>query len=89
VSGLGISHEAMLAGANAVAEAQQAITEHLGTLRSEVRQLTRGWRGEAASVVTSVHTSFEENATRINSALAHVHEALVAQDPDQARTFGT
>jgi WXG100 family type VII secretion target len=89
VSGFGISHEAMLAGADAVEEAQQAMTEHLGTLRSEVRQMTSGWRGEAAALFTNVDTSFEQNADRINSALDRIHEALVAQDPDRAWTSGT
>jgi WXG100 family type VII secretion target len=89
VSGFGISHGAMLAGADAVEEARQAMTEHLGTLRGEVRQMTSGWRGEAAALFTNVDTSFEQNADRISSALARMHEALIAQDPDQARTFGT
>jgi hypothetical protein len=89
VSRFGIGHGAMLAGADAVEEAQQAITEHLGTLRNEVQQMTGGRRDAAAALFTNVDTSFEESADRINSALARMHEALVAQDPDQARTFGT
>jgi len=41
-----------------------------------------------------VHNSFEENAGRINAALARMHEALVAthqtygtQESDQSQTF--
>ena len=67
----------MHAGALAVREAQQAITEHIGTLRGEVEQMMAGSRGDAGSALTSIHNSFEENADRINSALARMHDALV------------
>jgi WXG100 family type VII secretion target len=94
VSGFGTSQEAMQAGANAVQEAQQAITGHIGTLRKEVEQMLGGWHGQAASALTNAHNSFEENVNRINSALARMHEALVAthqahgtQEPDQSQTF--
>jgi ESAT-6 family protein len=94
VSGFGTSQEAMQAGASAVQEAQQAITGHIDTLRSEVEQMLGGWHGEAASALTNVHSSFEENVNRINSALARMHEALVAthqtdrtRGPDQSQTF--
>lgn len=78
MSGFGSSQEAMLAGATLVREAQQEIAEHLTTLRAEVEQMSVGWRGEAASALTSIHYSFEGNANRIDSALARLHEALVA-----------
>ncbi len=94
MSGFGTSQEAMQAGANAVEEAQQAITGHISTLRSEVEQMMGGWQGQAASAFTNVHNTFEENAGRINSALARMHEALVAthqtygtQESDQSQTF--
>jgi len=82
VSGFGSSHEAMLAGATLVREAQQEIAEHLATLRGEVEQMTVGRRGEAASAVTNIHHSFEGNANRIDSALARLQEALVATPRD-------
>jgi ESAT-6 family protein len=94
VTGFGTSQEAMQAGANAVEQAQQAITGHISMLRSEVEQMMGGWRGEAASAFANVHISFEENAGRINAALARMHEALVAthgtygtQETDQSQTF--
>ena len=94
MSGFGTSQEAMQAGANAVEQAQQSIQGHIGTLRGEVEQMMSGWRGEAASAFGNVHNSFEENATKINQALARIHEALVSthstygsQESDQSQTF--
>jgi WXG100 family type VII secretion target len=53
-----------------------------------------GWRGEAASAFTQVHNSFEEQATKINSALQRMHEALLAtnrtytsQETSQSQTL--
>lgn len=84
----------MQAGANKVEEAQQAIQGHISTLRGEVETMMDGWRGEAAQAFVQVHTAFEENANRINSALAEIHQALVAthqqygtQESDQSQTF--
>ena len=86
----------MNAGATAVREAQQAIAEHVGTLRREIDQMMGDRRGGAASALTDIHNSFEESADRINSALARMHDALVAmhqteevQQPDQSQPFGT
>jgi WXG100 family type VII secretion target len=96
VSGFGTSQEAMQAGANAVEEAQQAIQGHLGTLRGEVEQMMGGWKGQAAGAFVNVHSTFEENAGRINQALARIHEALVSthstygtQESDQSQTFSS
>jgi WXG100 family type VII secretion target len=84
----------MQAGANAVEQAQQAIQGHIGTLRGEVEQMTGQWKGEAATAFAGVHASFEENATKINQALARIHEALVSthstygtQESGQSQTF--
>src|SRR5215471_11674002 len=79
----------MQAGANAGQEAQQAITGHISTLRGEVEQMMGGWRGEAAAAFTNVHNSFEENAGRINAALARMHEALVATQQTYGRLTST
>jgi uncharacterized protein YukE len=86
----------MHAGALAVREAQQAITEHIRTLRGEVEQMIGGRRGDAGSALTSIHNSFEENAARIDSALARMHEALggtdqapEVQEPEQGQNLGT
>ena len=94
MTGFGTSQEAMRAGANAVELAQQTIIGHISTLRGEVEQMMGGWRGEAATAFSNVHISFEENANRINAALARMHEALVSthstygtQEADQSQTF--
>lgn len=94
MTGFGTSQEAMRAGANAVEEAQQVITRHIGTLRSEIETMMSGWQGEAVGASIKVHNSFEENAGRINNALAQMHEALVStqtthgtQESDQSQTF--
>ena len=95
MSGFGSSHEAMLAGATLVREAQQEIAEHVATLRGEVEQMTVGRRGAAAAAFTNIHYSFEGAANRIDSALARLHEALVAtprtpeiREPGRSRTLG-
>lgn len=85
MTGFGTSEEAMQAGATVVEEAQQAITGHIGTLRGEIETMMSGWKGEAVGAYTLVHTSFEENAGRINNALAQMHEALVSTHT----TYGT
>jgi hypothetical protein len=95
VSGFGTSQESMHAGAIAVREAQQAISEHIRTLRGDIEQMTGGRPGDADSPVTSIHNSFDENAARIDSALARMHEALAGthqppeeQEPEQSPTLG-
>jgi WXG100 family type VII secretion target len=94
VTGFSTSEQAMRAGANAVEEAQQAITGHIATLRGEIETMMSRWKGEAADAFVNVHNSFEENAGRINNALAQIHEALVsthptydAQESDRSGTF--
>jgi uncharacterized protein YukE len=86
----------MHAGATAVREAQQAITEHIGALRVEVDRMTGDRRGDASPAFMKIHNSFEVSANRITSALARMHDALGAthhtgevQEPDPGQTFGT
>lgn len=79
------SQEAMQQGAAKVDEASNQIQGHINTLRSEVETMMGGWRGEAAGAFTQVHTSFESQATKINTALRQMHDALLATN----RTYGT
>lgn len=76
--------EAMAHGAAKVGEAAARIQGVLGRLRAEVDTMMGGWRGEAAAAFMQVHGAFEEQADRINNALHHMHEALLATH----RTYG-
>ena len=79
------SQEAMAQGAAKVDEAANQIQGHINNLRAEVETMMGGWRGEAASAFVQVHDAFEQQATRINTALRQMHEALVSTH----RTYGT
>jgi hypothetical protein len=86
----------MHAGALAVRDAQQAMTEHIRTLRGEVEQMIGGRPSDAGSAFASIHNSFEEHAARIDSALARMHEALGGkheaadmEEPEEGYTLET
>lgn len=79
------SQEAMAQGAAKVDEAHSQITSHIANLRTVVDTMLGGWRGEAATAFTQVHAAFEQQATKINTSLRQMHEALLATH----RTYGT
>jgi len=84
----------MQRGANAVQEAHQQVQGLIQTLSGEVEQMMGGWGGQAANAFMGVHEAFNSQATKINSALDRMHEALVSthstygtQESDQSQTF--
>ena len=79
------NQEAMAQGAVKVEDATTQIQGHIQTLRSEVETMMGGWRGEAANAFVQVHDAFEQQATKIVTALGQMHESLVAT----SRTYGT
>ncbi len=88
------SQEAMQQGAAKVDDAAGQIQGHLQTLRSEIETMMGGWRGDAANAFMTVHTAFDEQANKINSALRRMHESLVAthstygtQESDQSQSL--
>lgn len=72
------SQETMAQGAARVDEASNQIQGHISNLRAEVDTMMGGWRGEAAGAFVQVHDAFDQHATRINTALRQMHEALRA-----------
>ena len=88
------SQEAMAAGATTLETASTQIQGHIGALRCEVETMMGGWRGDAASSFRQVHEVFESQANKINAALRHMHEALLAthttygsQESNQTQTL--
>jgi WXG100 family type VII secretion target len=86
----------MQRGANAVQEAHGQVQGLIQTLRGEVETVMGSWKGSAAGAFTQVHSAFEAQAQKINTALNEMHGALTAthatystQESDQTSTFNT
>lgn len=68
----------MRQGAVKVEDATVNIQTLLGQLRGSIDVMMGGWRGEASTQFVRVHEAFEGQAKKINTALADIHQALVA-----------
>lgn len=78
MTGFNTSQDAMAAGASQVDDAAQQVQGQIGALRNEVETMMGGWGGSASTAFTTLHTNFESQANRINTALRQMQEALVS-----------
>jgi len=71
-------------GANAVAEAKNSIEGRIRNVRAEMEQLGGFWTGAAAGSFTSLLTTWDEKARKLNDVLITLEDALRGTERDQA-----
>ncbi|GAA3592711.1 hypothetical protein GCM10022198_15790 [Klugiella xanthotipulae] len=77
---------ALRRGAQAVGEAKAGIDQQTKNVRNEIEQVRGFWRGSAAGSFTTLMTSWDEQARKLNETLVTLEAALSGTEKDQART---
>ncbi|RZS90373.1 WXG100 family type VII secretion target [Motilibacter rhizosphaerae] len=59
-----------------VADVNQQVQAQLASLMSKLEPLASTWKGSAATSFTALHQRWNENATKLNSALHDISDAI-------------
>jgi WXG100 family type VII secretion target len=77
---------ALRRGAQAVGEAKAGIDQQAKNVRSEIEQVRGYWRGGAAAAFTSLMSTWDEQARKLNETLVTLEAALSGTEKDLAST---
>lgn len=78
----GTSTEVMGSAAQHVHQVRERIQQQLGTLRSQLGPLEGTWRGDASLAFSGLMVRWNDDAQRINRALAAIGDSVASSGRD-------
>jgi len=76
---VGAVEGAIIAGAEATKQAREEMTQRIGTVTSHVETLGANFQGEAAVAFNRLMGQWQQDSSKVNSALVGFEEKLRAQ----------
>ncbi|MHC1562896.1 WXG100 family type VII secretion target [Actinomycetospora sp. C-140] len=90
----GTETDAMLGVAHRIQDIKQGMAGHMGTLQSQLAPLAGTWRGQGSAAFQQLMVRWNEDATRINTALDEIAAKVgrsgrtyAASDEDNRQAF--